>query len=63
MACVRTPGVQGSRTALAVHQAAQLLELLRQNTELTRLTQDMSRRIESLTAEIHGQVVRPRAES
>src|SRR5512139_2509652 len=37
------------RQALAMQQTAQLLELLRQNTELTRLTQDMSRRIEALT--------------
>lgn len=49
------------RQALAMQQTAQLLELLRQNTELTRLTQDMSRRIELLTAEIHGHVVRPAA--
>jgi uncharacterized membrane protein len=51
------------RQALAMQHAAQLLELLRQNTDLTRLTQDMSRRIEALTAEIHGQVVRPLAGS
>jgi hypothetical protein len=34
------------------------LELLQQNTELTRLTQEMSQRIESLTAEMHGKLVR-----
>lgn len=51
------------RQALAMQQTAQLLELLRQNTELTRLTQDMSKRIAVLTAEIHGQVVRPAAGS
>ena len=44
--------------ALVTKQTAQLLELLQQNTELTRLTQEMSQRIESLTAEMHGRIVR-----
>ena len=44
--------------ALVTKQTAQLLELLQQNTELTRLTQEMSQRIESLTAEMHGRLVR-----
>jgi uncharacterized membrane protein len=44
--------------ALVTQQAAQLLELLQQNTEMTRLTQAMSQRIESLTAEMHGRLVR-----
>jgi uncharacterized membrane protein len=44
--------------ALVTKQTAQLLELLQQNTELTRLTQEMSKRIESLTAEMHGRIVR-----
>ena len=44
--------------ALVMKQAAQLLELLQQNTKLTRLTQEMSQRIESLTAEMHGKLVR-----
>jgi uncharacterized membrane protein len=47
--------------ALVMKQATQLLELLQQNTELTRLTQEMSQRIESLTAEMHGQIVRDAA--
>ena len=44
--------------ALVAKQTVQLLELLQQNTELTRLTQEMSQRIESLTAEMHGRIVR-----
>jgi uncharacterized membrane protein len=47
--------------ALVMKQAAQLLELLQQNTKLTRLTQEMSQRIESLTAEMHGRIVRDAA--
>ena len=43
---------------LVTKQTAQLLELLQQNTEITRLTQEMSQRIESLTAEMHGKLVR-----
>ncbi len=45
------------RQALAVRQTAQIMQLLEQNTELTRLTQEMSRRIEALTAEIHSRLV------
>ena len=33
------------------------MHLLEQNTELTRLTQEMSARIATLTAEIHGRLV------
>jgi uncharacterized membrane protein len=44
--------------ALVTQHTAQLLELLQQNTELTRLTQAMSRRIEALTSEMHGRIVR-----
>ncbi len=44
--------------ALAIQEIGQLRLLVEQNTQLTQLTQEMSRRIESLTAEIHGRVVR-----
>ena len=37
----------------AALQTAQLLELLRQNTELTAITKAMSERIEALTTEVH----------
>jgi len=46
------------RQTLAMQQAAQFLELLQQNTELTRLTQELSQRIEALTAEVHRRLVR-----
>jgi uncharacterized membrane protein len=46
------------RQALAVQQTRQIMLLLQQNTELTRLTQELSQRIEALTAEMHGRVMR-----
>jgi len=45
------------RQELAEKQTAQMLELLDQNTKLTRLTQELSQRIEALTNEIHRRVV------
>jgi len=42
---------------LAMQQAAQLLELLQQNTELTRRTQQLSQRIETLSTEVHRRLV------
>src|SRR6267143_1270529 len=47
------------RQVLAAHQAAQILQLLGQNTELTRLTQELSVIIKTLTDEIHSKIVRP----
>ena len=44
------------RQNLAAQQTAQLLELLALNTKLTQVTQELSRRIETLTAEIHRKV-------
>src|SRR5947199_6488300 len=41
------------RQQVAARQGEQLLELLRQNTELTKLTQQLTARIEELTGEIH----------
>ena len=41
------------RQEVAARQGEQLLELLSQNTELTRLTQKLTARIEELTGEIH----------
>src|SRR6266478_6952440 len=40
------------RQDLAARQSAQILELLEQNTALTKLTQELSARIEALTAEM-----------
>jgi len=45
------------RQALAAQQTATLVELLQQNTQLTEATNDLSRRIEQLTAEMHASVV------
>ena len=44
------------RQRLAMQQTEQLMELLQQNTELTRLTKDLSQRIEALTTELHGRL-------
>ncbi len=49
------------RQAVAVRQTAQIMQLLEQNTELTRLTQELSERIASLTAEIHARLCAPGA--
>src|SRR5437763_11121623 len=42
------------RQQLAAHQAAQLLELLQQHTELTRTTQELTLRVQELTRDIHS---------
>lgn len=41
----------------AAQQGAQMMDLLRKNTELTELIRDLSQRIETLTREMHGKVV------
>lgn len=41
------------RQSLAAGQTAQLLELMRQNTELTEITRALSERIQTLTEEVH----------
>jgi len=41
------------RQELATRESAQILELLEQNTTLTKMTQALSERIEALTGEIH----------
>ena len=46
------------RQALAARQAGQLLELLKQNTELTHLVKELSQHIEALAVETHGRIVR-----
>jgi len=45
------------REAIASAHGAHLLELMEQNTELTRLTKDLTQRIETLTAEMHRHIV------
>jgi uncharacterized membrane protein len=46
------------RQDLATRQSTQILELLEQNTALTKMTQELSERIEALTGEIHGTLCR-----
>lgn len=45
----------------STQQAARLLELLQQNTELTELTKSMAARIETLTVELHEHLMQHRA--
>lgn len=48
------------RQAMAAEQTAALVELMGQNTRLTELTNELSKRIEQLTAEMHSCVVQKR---
>lgn len=41
------------RQSLAASQSEQIMELLRQNTELTQITKALSERIQTLTEEVH----------
>ena len=45
------------RMDLASEQAASMLLLIRQNTELTEITEKLSERIEMLTREVHRKIV------
>ena len=45
------------RQELAAKQSAQILELLEQNTKLTRLTQELSQSIKELTDQIHRKLI------
>ena len=45
------------RQATAAQQTAQLLVLMEQNTELTKLTKELSEKIETLTGEMHRKLV------
>jgi len=45
------------RQELAATQTKQVIDLIEQNTRLTEVTQQLSRRIEELTAEIHRRLV------
>ena len=49
------------REKLAAIQTAQLIELLRQNTILTQVTQELSQRIETLTLELHAKILNSKA--
>jgi uncharacterized membrane protein len=45
------------RQAITAERTGQLVELMKQNTELTEITRDLSRRIEELTAQIHQKMI------
>ncbi len=47
------------RQSLAAQNAAQMLELLEQNTQLTAQTRELAARVEALTVEIHHRFVAP----
>ncbi|WP_193214321.1 DUF1003 domain-containing protein [Luteolibacter marinus] len=53
--------ISSERQLESARQLDLLLELMRRNTELTDLTHQMSRRIESLTSEIHSHIQSHRA--
>lgn len=42
---------------LALDQNFQIIKLIEQNTELTKLAKEMSVRIEKLTNDVHGKVI------
>ncbi|MBC7538747.1 MAG: DUF1003 domain-containing protein [Bacteriovorax sp.] len=46
------------REKLAAIQTAQLVELLAQNTKLTEMTQQLTKRIETLTVELHEKLLK-----
>ncbi len=45
------------REIIAAEQTAQLIELLKQNTKLTEITQELSKKIETLTLELHKKLM------
>jgi len=47
------------RQEIATRQSEQIFALLEQNTQLTRITQQLSERIEQLTDEIHRRILSP----
>jgi uncharacterized membrane protein len=47
------------RQATAAKQTGQLLVLMQQNTELTKLTKELSEKIETLAAEMHRKLMAP----
>jgi len=46
------------RQLLAAKETSVLVELLRQNTQLTEITKELTQKIESLTAEMHDRLVK-----
>jgi uncharacterized membrane protein len=54
-------GESAAREAATAEQTARIMELLEQNTELTRVTRELSQRIEHLTSELHAKLMAPRS--
>jgi uncharacterized membrane protein len=46
------------RQELALQHSEQLITLMEQNTKLTEMTRELSERIEALTREMHGRILR-----
>ncbi len=46
------------RELMAAEQTARLIELMHQNTTLTELTKELSQRIETLTGDLHSQLIK-----
>ncbi len=46
------------RELVAAQETAKLIELMRQNTQLTELVKDLSQRIETLTNDLHCQLIK-----
>lgn len=46
------------RQMVAAEQSTHLLELIRQNTELTEITKKLTERIETLTADVHRHMIK-----
>ncbi len=51
------------REIVAAQETAKLLELMRQNTELTELVRELSQRIETLTNDLHCQLIKANQQS
>ena len=45
-----------AREILNAKQSAQIIELIQQNTKLTEITLELSRKIETLTTELHAKI-------
>jgi uncharacterized membrane protein len=50
------------RAALEAEQTTLLVEMLRQNTQLTETVKALTERVETLTLEVHNRVVNPRTD-
>ena len=51
-------GASQERELTAAEQTARLIELMHQNTTLTELTKELGQRIETLTGDLHCQLIK-----